>query len=197
MVREANSLLAREESRVQLEAIEFAGNLESAKGNWWKPNSFGRESLTSAQVAAGRILLREGVRFAFAIGRAARTAERPGSGDLAERGRPTRSRSPTEDWGTAWTVAKSSPRYGARSRSNLQTPHCKNPASSCARASCSGPDAVCCQCARGLRRETELRGIRRRHKYGETEMKTAGYGQDHDIIRVPRNPPTIFVKPPM
>ena len=51
-------------------AIEFAGNLKSANGNWWKPNSFGRDSLTSAQVAAGRSLLRllhrEGVRFVFA-----------------------------------------------------------------------------------------------------------------------------------
>jgi len=56
-------------------AIEFAGNLKSAISTWWKPNSFGRDSLTSAQVAVGRILLPEGVRFAFAISRATRTAE--------------------------------------------------------------------------------------------------------------------------
>jgi hypothetical protein len=39
-------------------AIEFAGNLRSANGNWWQPDKFGRDTLTAEQIEAGRALLR-------------------------------------------------------------------------------------------------------------------------------------------
>ncbi|PRP98543.1 peptidoglycan recognition protein family protein [Enhygromyxa salina] len=48
-------------------AIEFAGNLRSANGNWWRPESYGRDTLTTEQIEAGRKLLalleRQGIRF--------------------------------------------------------------------------------------------------------------------------------------
>ncbi|PRP97678.1 N-acetylmuramoyl-L-alanine amidase [Enhygromyxa salina] len=51
-------------------AIEFAGNLRAANGNWWSPETHGRDSLTAAQVESGRKLLRllrsAGVRYVFA-----------------------------------------------------------------------------------------------------------------------------------
>ncbi|HVJ14553.1 MAG TPA: peptidoglycan recognition family protein, partial [Polyangiaceae bacterium] len=51
-------------------AIEFAGNLQSAKKRWWRPDEFGRDYLTPAQVESGRRLLRHlhtlGVRYVFA-----------------------------------------------------------------------------------------------------------------------------------
>jgi hypothetical protein len=51
-------------------AIEFAGNLRSTNGQWWKPETYGRDTLTAAQVESGRKLLRalesQGVRFVFA-----------------------------------------------------------------------------------------------------------------------------------
>ena len=51
-------------------AIEFAGNLVAANGRWWRPEEFGRDHLTPAQIDAGRRLLKllsmQGVRFVFA-----------------------------------------------------------------------------------------------------------------------------------
>jgi len=51
-------------------SIEFAGNLQSADGRWWRPEEYGRNHLTPAQVDAGRRLLRMlsklGVRFVYA-----------------------------------------------------------------------------------------------------------------------------------
>ena len=51
-------------------AIEFAGNLQSAKKRWWRPDEFGRDYLSPAQVESGRRLLRHlhtlGVRYVFA-----------------------------------------------------------------------------------------------------------------------------------
>jgi N-acetyl-anhydromuramyl-L-alanine amidase AmpD len=51
-------------------AIEFAGNLRSLDGKWWRPETYGRDTLTRAQVESGRKLLRglasQGVRFVFA-----------------------------------------------------------------------------------------------------------------------------------
>ena len=51
-------------------AVEFAGNLRSANGNWWKPDRFGRDELTPAQAESGRRLLRVlegmGIRHVFA-----------------------------------------------------------------------------------------------------------------------------------
>ena len=51
-------------------AIEFAGNLRSVNGNWWSPETHGRDTLTEAQVIAGRkllkILRRAGIRYVFA-----------------------------------------------------------------------------------------------------------------------------------
>jgi hypothetical protein len=51
-------------------AIEFAGNLRSLNGKWWRPDTYGRDTLTRAQVESGRKLLRglasQGVRFVFA-----------------------------------------------------------------------------------------------------------------------------------
>ena len=50
-------------------AIEFAGNLRSANGNWWKPDRYGRDFLTPAQAESGRRLLRvlrrHGIRYVF------------------------------------------------------------------------------------------------------------------------------------
>jgi N-acetyl-anhydromuramyl-L-alanine amidase AmpD len=50
-------------------AIEFAGNLQSADGRWWRPEDYGRNYLTPAQVETGRRLLRLlsklGMRFVF------------------------------------------------------------------------------------------------------------------------------------
>jgi N-acetyl-anhydromuramyl-L-alanine amidase AmpD len=51
-------------------AIEFAGNLRSTNGQWWRPETYGRDTLTDAQIESGRKLLRvlesQGVRFVFA-----------------------------------------------------------------------------------------------------------------------------------
>lgn len=51
-------------------AIEFAGNLIAASGRWWRPDEFGRDYLTPAQVDSGRRLLKllstQGVRHVFA-----------------------------------------------------------------------------------------------------------------------------------
>ncbi|EDM78379.1 N-acetylmuramoyl-L-alanine amidase, family 2 [Plesiocystis pacifica SIR-1] len=51
-------------------AIEFAGNLQSAKGTWWKPDVYGRDVLTPAQAESGRLLLRRlraaGIRQVYA-----------------------------------------------------------------------------------------------------------------------------------
>jgi N-acetyl-anhydromuramyl-L-alanine amidase AmpD len=51
-------------------AIEFAGNLRSADNRWWKPETYGRDTLTAAQIESGRKLLRvlesQGVRFVYA-----------------------------------------------------------------------------------------------------------------------------------
>jgi hypothetical protein len=51
-------------------SIEFAGNLQSVDGHWWRPDDYGRNYLTPAQVEAGRRLLKLlrtlGVRFVFA-----------------------------------------------------------------------------------------------------------------------------------
>jgi hypothetical protein len=51
-------------------AIEFAGNLRSTRGLWWRPDRYGRDTLTAMQVESGRKLLRElgrqGVRFVYA-----------------------------------------------------------------------------------------------------------------------------------
>lgn len=38
-------------------AVEFAGNLPSANGNYFKPEDFGRDLLTTEQIAAGRYLV--------------------------------------------------------------------------------------------------------------------------------------------
>jgi N-acetyl-anhydromuramyl-L-alanine amidase AmpD len=50
-------------------AIEFAGNLQSTNGKWWRPEKYGRDKLTAAQVESGRKLLRllagQGIRFVF------------------------------------------------------------------------------------------------------------------------------------
>jgi hypothetical protein len=50
-------------------AIEFAGNLRSVDGRRWRPDTYGRNVLTPAQVDAERRLLRLlsklGVRFVF------------------------------------------------------------------------------------------------------------------------------------
>ena len=50
-------------------SVEFAGNLRSADGRWWKPERFGRNTLTPAQSEAGRQLLRAlrsaGIRYVF------------------------------------------------------------------------------------------------------------------------------------
>lgn len=52
-------------------AIEFAGNLRAVNGNWWSPETHGRDTLTEAQTLAGRKLLkmlnwRAGIRYVFA-----------------------------------------------------------------------------------------------------------------------------------
>ena len=51
-------------------AIEFAGNLRSANGNWWRPETYGRDRLTAEQVDAGRRLVRQlhraGVKYVLA-----------------------------------------------------------------------------------------------------------------------------------
>ncbi|EDM79630.1 N-acetylmuramoyl-L-alanine amidase, family 2 [Plesiocystis pacifica SIR-1] len=51
-------------------AIEFAGNLRSVKGGWYRPEDYGRDVLTAAQVLAGRGLLRQlrsaGIRHVYA-----------------------------------------------------------------------------------------------------------------------------------
>jgi N-acetyl-anhydromuramyl-L-alanine amidase AmpD len=39
-------------------SIEFAGNLRSLDGDWWRPEKYGRDTLTAAQVESGRKLLR-------------------------------------------------------------------------------------------------------------------------------------------
>jgi N-acetyl-anhydromuramyl-L-alanine amidase AmpD len=48
-------------------AIEFAGNLRSVNGQWWRPGTYGRDTLTAEQIAAGRKLLQllrsHGIRF--------------------------------------------------------------------------------------------------------------------------------------
>lgn len=50
-------------------AIEFAGNLQATTGDWWSPETHGRNQLTTAQIEAGRKLLNQltlhGVRFVF------------------------------------------------------------------------------------------------------------------------------------
>jgi N-acetyl-anhydromuramyl-L-alanine amidase AmpD len=50
-------------------AIEFAGNLRSTNGKWWRPETYGRDTLTDAQIESGRKLLRmlarHGIRFVF------------------------------------------------------------------------------------------------------------------------------------
>jgi hypothetical protein len=50
-------------------AIEFAGNLRSTRGQWWKPETYGRDTLTAEQIESGRKLLRvlasQGVRSVF------------------------------------------------------------------------------------------------------------------------------------
>ena len=38
-------------------SVEFAGNLPSANGNYFKPEDFGRDLLTTEQIAAGRYLV--------------------------------------------------------------------------------------------------------------------------------------------
>ena len=51
-------------------AVEFAGNLKAANGNWWNPDTHGRNTLTNEQIESGRRLLellrRLGIRFVFA-----------------------------------------------------------------------------------------------------------------------------------
>ncbi|WP_086001705.1 N-acetylmuramoyl-L-alanine amidase [Plesiocystis pacifica] len=51
-------------------AIEFAGNLRSIKGGWYRPDDYGRDVLTAAQIMTGRKLLRQlrsaGVHHVFA-----------------------------------------------------------------------------------------------------------------------------------
>ena len=51
-------------------AIEFAGNLRAVNGNWWRPETYGRDHLTREQIEAGRQLLRllkrEGIRYVYA-----------------------------------------------------------------------------------------------------------------------------------
>ena len=51
-------------------AVEFAGNLRAANGNWWEPETYGRNELTPAQAESGRRLLRllnsMGIRYVFA-----------------------------------------------------------------------------------------------------------------------------------
>ncbi|EDM77955.1 N-acetylmuramoyl-L-alanine amidase, family 2 [Plesiocystis pacifica SIR-1] len=51
-------------------AIEFAGNLRSVDGGWYRPEDYGRDVLTAAQVLAGRGLLRQlraaGIRHVYA-----------------------------------------------------------------------------------------------------------------------------------
>ncbi len=39
-------------------AVEFAGNLPDARGRYWRPDTFGRNKLTQAQIAAGRFLIK-------------------------------------------------------------------------------------------------------------------------------------------
>lgn len=39
-------------------SIEFAGNLQSTNGKWWRPETYGRDTLTAAQIDSGRRLLR-------------------------------------------------------------------------------------------------------------------------------------------
>jgi N-acetyl-anhydromuramyl-L-alanine amidase AmpD len=50
-------------------AIEFAGNLRSVDGKWWQPETYGRDTLTAAQIESGRKLLRElasqGIRYVY------------------------------------------------------------------------------------------------------------------------------------
>lgn len=63
-------LLASHDFNHRSVAIEFAGNLRSTRGQWWRPETYGRDTLTAAQVESGRKLLRElgkhGVRFVYA-----------------------------------------------------------------------------------------------------------------------------------
>ncbi|NVB37229.1 N-acetylmuramoyl-L-alanine amidase [Pseudenhygromyxa sp. WMMC2535] len=51
-------------------AVEFVGNFRSVQGGWWKPEKYGRNTPSAAQIRAGRQLLRElqrvGVRYVFA-----------------------------------------------------------------------------------------------------------------------------------
>ena len=51
-------------------AIEFAGNLRSADGGWWRPDTYGRDWLTEAQIESGRRLLvmlrRAGLQYVYA-----------------------------------------------------------------------------------------------------------------------------------
>src|SRR5215471_15023793 len=39
-------------------AVEFAGNFPNTKGKWWEGDKFGRNKLTTAQIEAGRRLIR-------------------------------------------------------------------------------------------------------------------------------------------
>jgi hypothetical protein len=38
-------------------AIEFAGNFQDKNGRWWRPETYGRDVLTDAQIASGRELV--------------------------------------------------------------------------------------------------------------------------------------------
>jgi N-acetyl-anhydromuramyl-L-alanine amidase AmpD len=50
-------------------SIEFAGNLRSVDGDWWRPETYGRDTLTDAQAESGRKLLRmlaaQGIRYVY------------------------------------------------------------------------------------------------------------------------------------
>jgi hypothetical protein len=50
-------------------AIEFAGNLRSVRGEWWEPETYGRDTLTAAQIESGRkllrVLARQGIRYVY------------------------------------------------------------------------------------------------------------------------------------
>jgi hypothetical protein len=62
-------LIASHDFNYRSVAIEFAGNLRSTRGQWWSPETHGRDTLTAAQAESGRKLLRElgkqGVRFVY------------------------------------------------------------------------------------------------------------------------------------
>ena len=47
-------------------AVEFVGNFQSSRGRWWNPETYGRHTLSKAQIQSGRWLLRRFRRMGLA-----------------------------------------------------------------------------------------------------------------------------------